>query len=82
MRELTDEDRELSRALKLNIEGVIAEMGPLIPRIDFSEPIDSSKVKLALLDVTPEGLQKLYAEFGEQAVLEFINEFAAGKEWG
>lgn len=82
MKELSIEDRELSEALRLNIEGVIREMQTLIPQIDFSEPIAPTKVKLALLDITPEGLQTLYAEFGEQVVLDFINEFSEGREWG
>ena len=77
----TENDRELSRMVKVLVEGTTSELKDLIPKIDLSADIPDSKIKKAILDVSPQGMEKLFAQFGREQVMGFISEFSKGRRF-
>ena len=77
-----DTDRELSLLVKELVEGTTEELKTMIPSIDLSPEIPDAKIKDAILRISPVGMEKLFAKFGQQNVLNYISEFSQGKRWG
>ena len=72
---------ELSQMVKDMLDGTKEELKALIPSFDLSPEIDDRKVKQAILDLTPEGMKKLFKQFDQTEVTKFITEFSRGRRW-
>ncbi len=73
--------QELSTKLKQNIDDTAEALADRLPDFDMLKPIPEAKIKQAILDLTPDGLKKLYQKFGQQEVTEYLNEFSQGRRW-
>lgn len=77
----TKENRELSEMVADLSEGITSQLKELLPNIDLRPVLSSRKIKQALLDITPEEMQRLYGEFGIAEVSQWVSEFMEGREW-
>lgn len=77
----TKEDRELSEMVQELCGGITEELKAQIPHIDLRPVISDAQIKQAILDLTPAGTMKLYEQFGEREVMQFLGDFSRGKEW-
>ena len=78
---MVKKENELSQLLKSRIDDTATELEKLLPDFDMLPKQDDAAVKQALLDLTPDGLGKLYSQFPMQIVNEFLNEFSRGRKW-
>ncbi len=76
-----DANRELSLMIKDMVQGTTEELKEMIPKFDLAKPIPDTKIKQAILRLTPAGMERLSAQFGRENVMGFINEFAEGRRW-
>lgn len=74
-------DHELSLMVKELIDGTTLELKDMIPTIDLSPEIPDAQIKQAVLDISPPGMRKLFAQFGRDKVLSFISEFSEGRKF-
>jgi len=72
---------ELSQILKSRIDDTASELENLLPDFDMMPKQDDAAVKQAILNLTPDGLNKLYQQYGQQGVTDFLNEFSAHRRW-
>ena len=72
---------ELSQMVKEMNEGTKEELKELLPSFDLKPEISDRKLKQAILDLKPDGMQKLFQTFGQAKVTEFITDFSRGKKW-
>lgn len=80
MRE-SKEDKELGKMVKELVNETTQELKNTLPHVDLSPEISDAKVKQAILDITPEGMNKLYAKYGQEAVMSFITAFSRRRRW-
>ena len=78
---LKEQEREIGKMVKDMTDGITEELKMMLPHIDLSPEIPDDKIKKAILDVTPVGMDKLIRQFGRQRVMSFISEFTQGKEF-
>ena len=77
----------MKRSLKIGemldnrIEAMTDRLAKTLPDIEFEPEVSDAKIKQAILGMKPEGWQKLYGEFGQEAVVSFINDFGQRKRW-
>lgn len=76
-----DTDRELSLMVKEMVDGTTDELKSNIPTIDLSPEIPDARVKQAILEVSPAGMEKLFGRFGREQVMNFIGEFSEGRKF-
>lgn len=74
-------NNEVSQILRTHIDDVSEELQTLIPDFDMMKPIPDEKIKTAILNITPQGLQYLNEKFGADVVTEYLNEFTRGRRW-
>ncbi len=78
---MAKKEDELSQILKKRIEDTANELQSLLPDFDMLPKQDDTAVKQAMLDLSPQGLQKLYQQYGQQEVMEFMQEFSRNRRW-
>ncbi len=76
-----EDDRELSLMVKELADGTSEELKELMPSVDLSPEIPDAKVKQAILQISPMGMQKLYSQFGQAQVMKFISDFSEGRRF-
>jgi len=81
MQTVEEQNRELTEMVKGLMDGATKEMATMLPTFDLSAPISDTKVKQAILDLTPAGMGKLIQQFGQKEVMDFINEFSQKRHW-
>jgi len=74
-------DDEVSQMVKNNIDSVSEELQKLLPDFDMMPKQNDAEVKQALMSVSPQGLDKLYQQFGRQQVTEFMSNFSRNRRW-
>ena len=72
---------ELSLMVKDMLNGTKDEIKELLPSFDLKPDISDSKIKQAILDLTPDGMQKMFQQYGQTEVLDFISKFSQGRKW-
>jgi len=78
---MVKKENELSQLLKSRIDDTATELEKLLPDFDMMPKQDDGAVKQALLDLTPDGLGKLYQRYGQQEVMDFMQEFSRRRRW-
>ena len=78
---IKDDEREIGLMVKDMMEGVTSELTGMLPHIDLSKKIPDADIKKAILDVSPTGMQKLFAQFGQQRVMGYIGTFTQGRRF-
>jgi len=76
-----DRSHKIGEMLDTRIEAMADRLSKTLPDIEFEPEISDAKIKKAILNMKPAGWQKLYGEFGQGAVVEFINDFGQRKRW-
>ena len=78
---LKEDEREIGKMVKEGVEGVTSELIGMLPHIDLSKEIPDAKIKEAILTVSPTGMQKLFTQFGQQRVMDYIGQFTQGRRF-
>lgn len=76
-----DKAQKMGQMLNNSIDRAVEQFQKTLPDIEFEPEIDDRKVKQAILDITPDALQGLFARFGQKEVIDFINQFSQGRRW-
>lgn len=78
---MTKDNQELSKQIKENIDDTAKALSSMLPDFDMQKPIPDTKIKQAILDLTPAGLQMLYQRHGQQEVTDYLSKFSQGRRW-
>lgn len=76
-----EDEREIGTMVKEMMEGVTSELTGMLPHIDLSKEIPEADIKKAILAVSPEGMNKLFSQFGQQRVMDYIAQFTQGRRF-
>jgi hypothetical protein len=75
-------DKNLLRGMVHSlVTDTIKEVVSGLSAFDVQPKLDDKKIKDAILNLTPEGLNKLFTQYGIKDVTSFLNEFRQGKRW-
>lgn len=72
---------ELSQMVRDSMSGIKDELKAMLPSFDLSPDIPDNKIKQAILDLSPEGMQTLFNQFGQAEVIKFINDFSRRRKF-
>ena len=75
------QDNELSQMLRKTMDDTADELQKILPEFDMLPKQDDAAVKQALINLSPQGQQQLYQQFGQQEVMEFQQEFSRNRRW-
>lgn len=78
---IEENEREIGAMVKDMMEGVTGELTGMLPHIDLSKKIPDATIKTAILNVSPTGMQKLFSQFGQQRVMDYIGQFTEGRRF-
>ena len=74
-------DNEVSQIVKNNIDNVSEELQKLLPDFDMMPKQNDIEIKQAIMSISPQGLERLYQQYGRQQVTEFMSEFSRNRRW-
>ena len=78
---IEENDREIGLMVKDMMEGATSELTGMLPHIDLSKKIPDADIKKAILNVSKTGMGKLFAQFGQQRVMDYIGTFTQGRKF-
>ena len=78
---IKDDEREIGLMVKDMMEGVTSELTGMLPHIDLSKKIPDATIKKAILEIGDTGYAKLFGQFGQQRVMDYIAQFTEGRRF-
>ena len=78
---IEENEREIGTMVKEMMEGGTSELTGMLPHIDLSKKIPDAEIKKAILNVSPDGMNKLFSQFGQQRVMDYFGQFTQGRRF-